>query len=77
MSDWNYRIVHKKPLNGEDLFAIHEVFYSEDGEIENYTARPTYPIGETLEELTEEMEFYLKALQSPVLEQEDLEKKGM
>ena len=63
---WNYRVVHRN-CDGEDIYAIHEVFYNPIGITEN----PCYPHGETLEKLKKDLECYLASLDRPVLEYEE------
>ena len=53
-------------------YAIHEVFYDEDGEPWTCTEDPVCPQGGTLEALREELEHYKRAPEWPVLEYEDL-----
>lgn len=59
---WNYRVVLR-----DAEFAIHEVFYEEDGSINGMTVDPVYPRAESLEGLREELERYSTALDKPVL----------
>ncbi len=59
---WEYRVLLK---NG--AFAIHEVYYAENGEIEFWTENPVQPGGESLSELKRDLEFYRIALRKPVL----------
>ncbi|HEX7708368.1 MAG TPA: hypothetical protein VF701_18040 [Thermoanaerobaculia bacterium] len=62
MSNWNYRVVQR-----DDEFAVHEVFYSDDGSVQGMTADPVFPRAETLEDLREEFERYRAAFDKPVL----------
>ncbi len=57
--------------DGTEIFAIHEVYYNEDGECDLVTVDPCCPQGETLEELKQDFELYQKALEKPVLNYED------
>ncbi len=59
---WNYRVVER---NG--FFNIHEVYYDENGVPWSCTAEPSFPQGETLEELQEDTAWYQNALTKPVL----------
>ena len=61
---WNYRL-----LNTGDQFTIHEVYYDEENNnnITGYSDRPAYPRGDTLEQLLDDIQRYLKALERPVL----------
>ena len=62
MSKWDYRIVQRG-----DEFAVHEVFYNDDGSIEGMTADPVCPGARTVEELHDEFERYRAAFEKPVL----------
>jgi hypothetical protein len=54
------------------MYAIHEVFYDEEGEPWTCSEDPVCPEGDTLEALREELGHYQRALEWPVLEYEDL-----
>jgi hypothetical protein len=64
---WNYRVVCTEN-EAEVSYAIYEVYYDDDGRPEARTERPSYPAGETLEELREDVQRYLAALDQPVLD---------
>jgi hypothetical protein len=51
-----------------EFFAIYEVYYDDDGRPEARTEEPVSPAGETREELEEDLAWYLRALQEPVLD---------
>lgn len=51
--------------NGE--LSIYEVYYREDGTVEGYSAAPSFPSGETVEELSENCRQYFSALEQPIL----------
>ena len=53
-------------------YAIHEVFYDEEGESWTCSEDPVCPEGDTLEALREELEHYQRALEWSVLEYADL-----
>ena len=59
---WNYRVVK----NGE-IYGIREVYY-EDGEPFAYTTNNIEPMGESLDELAEDLKGMLKALTLEILE---------
>lgn len=67
MITWNYRVIHKIE-NGEHTYAIHEVYYNENGEPWNVTVNSTAPLGETLQELLDDLEHYIDAINRPILE---------
>jgi hypothetical protein len=64
---WNYRIIRSK-LDGADYFALHEVFYDEDG---NPTSRTDAPVdfgGDSPEEVIEGLRMALSDAQKhPVM----------
>ena len=62
MSRWNYRVVHR----GNE-YAVHEVFYKDDGSVEGMTADPVCPRAETVTDLRDEFERYRAAFEKPVL----------
>jgi hypothetical protein len=64
---WQYRVIHK---NGE--YAVHEVYYDDQGEPWTCTQEPVCPKCETLEELRVDLEHYTVALDLPVLHYTDL-----
>lgn len=68
---WNYRIVHKKTDEYEE-WAIHEVYYTADGEPYAVTVNPIAPLGETFDEFVDDMSHYFVALNKPVLEYDDI-----
>lgn len=71
MGFWNYRVILK-----DDEYAIHEVYYDDQGEPEACTVDPVGPVGDTLADLVKDMDHYLRALKRPVLEYEDFANKG-
>ena len=64
---WNYRVV-RTTQGDEEWFAIYEVYYDDEGRPEARTEEPVSPAGETLEALQQDLQWYLRALQEPVLE---------
>ncbi len=85
---WDYRVVRRRGgdealreergvppaswTEPEYSYAIHEVYYGKDGRPLAVTKRPVWPVGDTLEELAEDVRFYMKALMKPVLDYEDI-----
>jgi len=66
---WNYRVIHRVEA-GEDVYAIHEVYYDENHMPKMVTESPSYPMGETMEELQEDLNLYDLAMLKPILEYE-------
>jgi len=68
---WNYRIV--RTINsdtsrpGYDYWAIHEVYYLDNGEPESITQEACGVVGGSEQELREEFVRYEKALRHPIL----------
>ena len=79
---WNHRLVRRvihtpDPGIGVDpevLFAIHEVYYDDNGKPENITAEPIAAAGETVEEVMTDLHRMLRACEKPVLEYDDFPK---
>ena len=65
---WNYRVLSRKDSDDMKTFAIHEVYYDEEGTPTSCTLEAVSPMGETLEELQADMQYYNKALENPVLD---------
>lgn len=68
---WNYRVVRKQTADGE-YYGIHEVYYDSDGNPEMVTVEPVAPCGDTLQELVDDMRYYIIAVSRPVLDYEDI-----
>lgn len=64
---WNYRVIES-----EEVFCIHEVYYNSKGEITAFSEDPITPLGDTLDELKGDLEYYLQALDRPVLKKEEI-----
>jgi hypothetical protein len=64
---WNYRVL-RTIINGEETFAIHEVYYDKNGNPDSCTKRASEPFGENLKELRSDMDRMLEAFSQPVLE---------
>ena len=66
MSYWNYRIIRR--MRDEVItFGVHEVYYSDDSEIEFWTEEPVLPSGESAGELREDVFHFMSAFKYPVL----------
>lgn len=68
MSHWNYRIIWKYHKESDaSTYQIHEVYYDDKNMIEGWTQSPVEPMGESLEELRNDIAHFLKAFEKPVL----------
>ena len=72
MSHWNYRVIRKHHTETHSVtYHVHEVYYREDGSIESWTQEPVAPLGETAEELREDIRYFLRAFRCPILEEKE------
>ena len=70
MSHWNHRVIQKRVHGTDDIvYQIHEVYYSDDGEIDGWTDIPVMPLGESEYELREDIRHFLEAFRHPILEE--------
>lgn len=75
---WNYRILRRFTPKGEEFFAIHEVYYHEDGTPHSCSEGEIAVGGGSLLELRSDLECMNKALTQPVIDYQyflDREKK--
>ena len=64
---WDYRVIEN-----HGMFTIHEVRYNDKGGITSISEDPMGPSGETLDELKDDMQYFLQALDSTVLKKEEI-----
>jgi len=67
---WNYRLLEKE-YEGEPYYVVVEVYYDDEGGIQGWTDK-AYPLGSTLDELKEDLRYFNKALDKPVLIEKEL-----
>lgn len=67
MGTWNYRMIEHKNQDGSSWFAIHEVYYDDDGNPKYCTEGPCSANGEDTESLITDMQYMMLALNKPVL----------
>ena len=73
---WNYRVVRKYHQGSDETsYQIHEVYYDGNGNIETWTENSVGSFGETVEELREDIRFFLSAFRKPVLEEKQVNQK--
>jgi hypothetical protein len=70
---WNYRVVRIEEEE-YDRYQLYEVYYDDDGKIEDMTEDSMHPYGESVEELQNDLEYMMEALKQPVLDMKELEK---
>ena len=75
MSTWNYRMIEHKNADGSSWFAIHEVYYEENGNPIGCTEGPCSAHGEDTEALITDMQYMMLALNKPVLLYSDFKNK--
>lgn len=75
MMSWNYRIMRHVDERGgrvDAYYAIHEVYYREDGGVDGWTQEPCgSPFGETLDEMVKDLAWIAAGLARPVLDFDD------
>jgi hypothetical protein len=81
MSSWNYRVVHRKILGrtpefDEDYYAIHEVYYDEDGKMVAVTADAVPAHSEDMKGLAWVIERFAQAYKNDVVEWDSVPEKG-
>ena len=64
---WDYRVIEN-----DGMFTVHEVHYNAKGDITSVSEDPMGPSGQTLEELKDDMKYFLDALGMPVLKKEEI-----
>jgi len=64
---WDYRVIEH-----DGMFTIHEVYYNDKGDITSISKDPMGPSGDTLDELKVDIEYFLQALDMPVLKKEEI-----
>ena len=52
-------------------YHVHEVYYRDEGYIEGWTQESVAPMGETAEELREDIKYFLHAFRRPILEEQE------
>ena len=74
---WNYRVIRHKSTSpageGIEWLSIHEVYYCGD-KVESWVAAEAAPMGETYEELIQDMAAMQEAFDRPILNAEDIPK---
>ena len=66
LGGWDYRIV-KQTFDGEDIFAVHEVYYEDNGKPHMMSEDEVSAHGSNLKEFDKDWEAYLAAKEKPLL----------
>lgn len=66
---WNHRVMITNAETDRPSYEIVEAYYNDDGTLRGVTAEGVAPFGETLSELTKDIESMLKALYLPVIDE--------
>ncbi len=79
---WEYRVIRSQAKGDVPVFAIHEVYWFDPDEGDeagnpehpdcSLTVDPSFPQGETLEELESDIGLYILALTKPALDYDTL-----
>lgn len=64
---WNYRVILAEEQGKEPLYQIHEVEYSANGKVTNWSETGAAPFGTNLDELKADAERLKSAFEKPVL----------
>lgn len=73
---WNYRVIKRIERHhhgNEPVYTINTVYYDDQGQVTKWSDEPTWPVGETVEELKGDCEKFLRAFTLPVLAQSERE----
>ena len=65
---WNYRVIRSEQDGWID-YAIHEVYYGPRGDIDCWSVDSCPAHGETLAELSDDLDRMRRALDKPILEE--------
>jgi len=72
---WNYRVFKTlervAPNETEDCLTLRVVLYNKNGVKQSYSENESYPSGITIEELKEDLQNMLLALDKPILTDKD------
>lgn len=61
-------------VDGGKTFEIHEVYYTKDGQPSSYTENAIAPVGDSIQELMDDLTYMLKAFEKPILTPGDFPK---
>ena len=77
MSYFNYRVFKEEeqvgPSKKEEVYTIRTVYYNDNNTLKAYSESAAYPVGNTIEELRENISQIVDAFRRPVLTEKDFE----
>ena len=68
---WNHRVI-AKTNDKITTYQVYEVYYDDKGYIESWSAAPDAPFGEDLSELRKDLYWQMKALRTPILQENEV-----
>lgn len=71
LGGWNHRVIRVTTRDGGEWFGIHEVYYTEDGKPNMYSADPEPIVGDDVESLRWALDRMREALDKPALTPDD------
>ena len=74
LKHWNFRIISHVTDKGEKWLGIHEVYYDEKEKPQCYSSDPQSVMGESIEDIKWFLSSMKKALDKPILKEEDFKK---
>ena len=69
MNHWNYRVLKK-----DDLFAIHSVYYDDEGKIVGWSQNPDPVIDEDIDYLKTQLTLMIEATEKEIIDLDTIEK---
>jgi hypothetical protein len=70
LGKWDYRLIRRE-ADGEEVTAVHEVYYYQDGGLAGYAAEPVEVEGTSREDVVKRMDRMKQAFLKDVLTPED------
>lgn len=73
---WNYRVIKRIERHhhgNEPVYTINTVFYDKAGQVTKWSDEPAWAVGETVDELKQDCEKFLRAFELPILAQSERE----
>ena len=68
---WNHRVIRRRYETGEEYFAIHEVYYDNDGKPSSVTTLPVAIFEDSINDLAITIDHIRECLDKPVLDYDE------